>query len=158
MPFEFESLQSMLELYDSTADAHGHDPSEADHVLAVLAHVSSDRETAQEEIIDRLAWFTKEGDKASLTVDMLRNLPNYRHHYTAIQAAVNRGEGSVEGVVRKLLDTSAVGSAEQCIDCLRRVRRATRIRNFAFGFESLLDRDRIVAVMDRFATEVLPYV
>lgn len=158
MPFEFEALHSTIELYDATAEAHGHDPAEVDHVLAVLAHISSDRRTAQEEILDTLVWWTKEGDKASLTVDMLKHLPNYRHHYTALQAAVNRGEGSVEGVVRKLLDSSAIGSPEECVECLRRVRESTGIRSFAFGFESLLERDRIVDMMDRFATEVLPHV
>jgi alkanal monooxygenase alpha chain len=158
LPFELETLRSQLELYNETALAHGHDPAAAEHVLTMLAHISDDTESAQQEILDNLIWWTKEGDASSLSVDTLRTLPNYRYHYNQIQAAIHRGEDSVEKVVRRMLDSSAVGSPEVCVDRLRTIVAETGVRNFGFAFEGVLDRDRIIATMRRFATEVLPHV
>lgn len=158
MPFELESLRSNLELYEETARAHGHDPELADHVLTMPAHVGDTTETARKEILDHLVWWTQEGDRASLTLDALRTLPNYRYHYDAIQHAIHRGEDSVEKVVAGLMDSGAVGSPEHCVERLRTVRAETGVTNFAFAFEGILDRDRIIETMSRFAEEVLPHV
>jgi len=154
---QLETLRSSVELYNETARAFGHDPSHVEHVVAIIAHVADSAETAYDELIDNLVWWNQEGRDAALTIDMLRQLPNYRYHYTEIQAAIHRGDRDLNAGVRRMMDRSAVGTPDQCIERLRTIREATGIRNFAFGFEGVLDRDRILDTMRRFASEVLPY-
>lgn len=154
---ELETLRSTIELYEETAVAYGHDPSAAKHVVALIAHVADSNETAYQELIEHLVWWSEEGRAASLTIDMLRQLPNYRYHYSAIQSAIHRGDRDIYKAVRTMMERSAVGTPEQCIERLLAIRESTGISNFALGFEGVLDHDRILETMRRFATEVLPY-
>jgi alkanal monooxygenase alpha chain len=158
VPMQLETLRSRLELYEEVSLASHHDPSRADHVVLVVTHVADTREAAYQEIFDNLVWWAQEARDAALTLDRLKGLPNYQYHYSEIQSAIHSGDSDVRDFVRSIMDRAAVGTPEDCVERLRTLREATGIRNFALGFEGVLDLDHILRTMRRFAAEVLPHL
>jgi alkanal monooxygenase alpha chain len=151
-----EALRSNLDLYREIAESHGFDPESIPHALCSVAHVAATTQQARDDIFGNMAWWEQEHDNAAFTMEQLEKLPNYRFQYGEWQAAALRGDRTNEDFTNYALEHSVVGSVEDCVGKLERVAEETGVRNFLFGFEATLDRDRVLDTMNTFATEVLP--
>jgi len=159
---EREALRSQVELYNEVASSHGHDPSQAKHVLSAIACVADSQEEAKDAIRENIGWWRKVSKEALLKLEELRKLPNYefvlRRWEDQILAGAGDPDAGERATLERLLDLNLIGTPEQCVERIVELVEITGVEHFVVGFEGVGDRERALESMRRFAEEVVPQV
>ncbi|TGK15683.1 LLM class flavin-dependent oxidoreductase [Leptospira fluminis] len=156
VPQSTEQVRAKLDLYGEIAETNDHDPSKIDHVISAVVHVADSREEAYNDIVHNIEEWHEDAMRVAFSSDQLRNLPNYRFHWSQLQDAILKGESDASVVVRKALEISPVGTPEDCAEAFHYLKEKTGVSHFICGFEGTLDRKKILSSMRRFAEEVMP--
>lgn len=159
---EREAIRSQIELYDEVAQANGHNPAQADHVLSCIGSIADTRAEAKDAIRENIAWWRKVLMEIMLKFDQLRTLENYQFTFRRWEEQILSGGGDPDAgeraTIERLLDLNIIGTPEECVERLTELVVTTGVRHFVIGFEGVADRDRAIESMRRFAQEVMPAV
>jgi alkanal monooxygenase alpha chain len=156
-----ETLAGNVELYGQVAEANGHDPAAASHVVSMIVHLEDSREAARAAVRDNLVWWREASSHAYFTYEELRSLKSYEHAYRRWEEgllAAQRGSTTTidDHGVQRLLDCNPVGTPEAVLAQIQEMHDEMGLSHFVCGFEGSGDRERIVETMRRFAAQVLP--
>jgi alkanal monooxygenase alpha chain len=156
---EREAMRSQVELYESVAQAYGHNPKGVKHVLSCIAHVGDTREEARDAVRENLSWWRRVGREAMLKFEELQKLPNYAAIARRWEDRLLSGEGDVDSAEReadeRLLDLNLIGTAEECLETLEGLVEATGVEHIICGFEAAGSQENTLAAMERFEKEVM---
>jgi alkanal monooxygenase alpha chain len=159
---EREALRSQVELYNEVARAHGHDPSQAEHVLSAIGCIADSREQAKSQTRDNIGWWRKVSKEALIKFEELRKLDNYefvlRRWEDQILAGAGDPDAGERATLERLLDLNLIGTAEQCAGRIVELVETTGINHFVVGFEGAGEKPEVLDSMRRFAREVVPMV
>ena len=153
-----EETTTRMELYNNTATDAGHDPDQIEHALICIGYVYDSRQEAQDVLVRDLEWWSDEGVRVGFTVDQLKNLPNYRFHYRAIEQAALQNEWNGEYMIRKAFEVNPVGTAEQCVEAIEELASISGAKEIVFAIEGAGKPTLINENIERLATEVMPKV
>jgi len=156
VPQSLEQTRAKLDLYSEIAETNDHDPAEIDHVISAVVHIADTREKAFNEIVKNVENWHDDAMRVAFSAEQLRRLPNYRFHWSLLQDAILKGESEASVVVRRALDISPVGTAQDCIEVFGNLTEKTGVKHFICGFEGTFERERIFESMNRFSAEVMP--
>ncbi|EKS08115.1 LLM class flavin-dependent oxidoreductase [Leptospira santarosai] len=156
IPQSIEQVKAKLETYDEIAEANNHDPSQIKHIISAVVHVADSKEQASHDIVKNIENWHDDAMKVAFSVDQLRKLPNYRFHFSQFQDAILNGESDASVIVKKALDISPIGTADDCIEAFEYLKRETGVEHYICGFEGTLERNKILDSMQRFSEEVIP--
>ncbi|PJZ70484.1 alkane 1-monooxygenase [Leptospira perolatii] len=158
VPQSAEQIRAKLDLYAEIAESNGHDPRDIHHVISAVVHVADSRDEAYNDIVRNIEEWHDDAMRVAFSSDQLRNLPNYRFHWSQLQDAILKGESDASVVVRRALEISPVGTPADCIEAFQYLREQTGVDHYICGFEGTLDREKILKSMRRFALDVIPNI
>ncbi len=150
--------KAQMELYNEIATEHGHDITKIDHSMTFICSVDYDREKAREVCRKFLtSWYDSYVNATNIFSDS-NQTRGYDYHKGQWRDFVLQGHTNTNRRVDYSHNINPVGTPEECIEIIQRDIDATGITNITCGFEANGSEDEIVASMERFMTEVAPFL
>lgn len=154
---EDEVLASAVELWERTAEEHGHDPTKAEHSFSALIVVGGQKERdiakatlrEVEKSFDEVIGFGK---------PEVENLPNYERHFRELDEFIQRRQWETDDRIERTLSVNPVGSADEVAEILQRKIELTGVKRVLCAHEALMETSAIEDQMQRFMEDVAPKV
>lgn len=139
MHMDDQQKATMLASYTEVAVRHGHDPTRARHLAAVLAYVAGSREEALAHLRAELPHWLEQGVGDYVSI-----------------APGGRRRRDLRAYAEHLLSIHPIGTAEECAERLRTTAERTGIRNFLLMVEGAGSQRRTLDNIARLGAQVLP--
>nr|AEK79972.1 alkanal monooxygenase alpha chain LuxA [Aliivibrio logei] len=150
--------KAQMELYNEIATGYGHDIATIDHSMTFICSVDHDGDKAREVCRSFLAnWYDSYVNATNIFKDS-NQTRGYDYHKGQWRDFVLQGHTNTNRRVDYSHEINPVGTPKECIDIIQRDIDATGITNITCGFEANGSEDEIVASMDRFMTQVAPFL
>jgi alkanal monooxygenase alpha chain len=157
---EHEEKRANIELYNETAAAFGHDPSQIEHTLTLVVGVGRDGDKIRDKCRHYMHWFEDEVLRAQNIINITREqgVECYDWHLRKWREAVLKGDTPVARVVSNLIRLNPIGTPEECIKTIQHIVDLTGVSRLALAFEAAGDRAAVLESFKLFNEEVRPYI